>query len=124
MSNEGDSSVSIVDADPRHSQFMTELKRIKVGSGPRSVACNPDGEDVFVMNYAANTISILNQSTGNVRKLLRSDAARVNTRTPHPSCNKARATAAPTKPVAPVTKTFLFFQKDILFSPHLPIRFR
>ena len=70
VSNEGDSSVSIVDADPRSSKFMTELKRIKVGSGPRAVACNPDGEDVFVMNYAANTISILNQTTGNVRKTL------------------------------------------------------
>ena len=70
VSNEGDSSVSIVDANPRSSKFMTELKRTKVGTGPRAVACNPDGEDVFVMNYAANTISIINQSTGSVRKTL------------------------------------------------------
>ena len=71
VSNEGDSSVSIVDADPRHpDKFMTEIKRVKVGTGPRAVACNPDGEDVFVMNYAANTISILNESSGSVRKTL------------------------------------------------------
>jgi hypothetical protein len=71
VSNEGNASVSIIDADPRHADtFMTELKRVKVGAGPRAVACNPDGEDVFVLNYSANTISILNQSTGNVRKTL------------------------------------------------------
>ena len=71
VSNEGDSSVSMVDADPRHaSTFMTEIKRIKVGTGPRAVSCDPDGEDVFVLNYAANSISILNQTTGNVRKTL------------------------------------------------------
>jgi hypothetical protein len=71
VSNEGDSSVSIVDADPTHATtFMTELKRTKVGTGPRAVSCNPDGEDVFVLNYAANSISIINQSTGSVRKTL------------------------------------------------------
>ncbi|HYN65007.1 MAG TPA: hypothetical protein VES36_10435, partial [Candidatus Limnocylindrales bacterium] len=72
VSNEGDSSVSIVDADPTHATFMTELKRVSVGSGPRAVACNPDREDVFVLNYAGNTISILDQTTGNVRKTLTS----------------------------------------------------
>jgi DNA-binding beta-propeller fold protein YncE len=70
VSNEGDSSVSIVDADPTSSTFMTELKRTPVGSGPRAVACNPDREDVFVLNYAGNTISILDQASGVVRKTL------------------------------------------------------
>ena len=70
VSNEGDASVSIIDADPTHSSFMTELKRTKVGIGPRAVSCDPEGEDVFVLNYAGNSISILDQTTGNVRKTL------------------------------------------------------
>jgi hypothetical protein len=70
VSNESDASVSIVDADPRSSTFMTELKRVAVGAGPRAVACNPDREDVFVLNHAANTISILDQTSGDVRKTL------------------------------------------------------
>jgi len=49
---------------------MTELKRTPVGSGPRAVACNPDREDVFVLNHAGNTISILDQASGVVRKTL------------------------------------------------------
>jgi hypothetical protein len=73
VSNEGDNSVSIVDADPTSASFMTELKRVPVGTGPRAVSCNPDGEDVFVLNYAGNTISILNQTTGTVRKTLTSN---------------------------------------------------
>ena len=72
VSNEADASVSIVDADPNSPAFMTELKRVRVGAGPRAVACDPDREDVFVLNYAANTISILDQATGNVRKTLTS----------------------------------------------------
>jgi hypothetical protein len=63
----------MVDADPTSPDFMTELKRVKVGSGPRAVAANPDGEDVLVCNYAGNTISILSQSSGNVRKTLTSN---------------------------------------------------
>jgi hypothetical protein len=73
VSNEGDNSVSILDADPLSPDFMTELKRVKVGSGPRAVAANPDGEDVLVCNYSANTVSILSQSSGNVRKTLTSN---------------------------------------------------
>lgn len=70
VSNEGDSSVSMIDANPRSPTFMVEKKRTKVGTGPRAVACNPDGEDVFVLNYSANSISIVSQATGNVRKTL------------------------------------------------------
>jgi hypothetical protein len=73
VSNEGDNTVSIVDADPTSPAFMTEIKRVKVGLGPRAVAANSDGEDVLVCNYSGNTISILSQTTGNVRKTLTSN---------------------------------------------------
>ncbi|MGQ0551935.1 MAG: YncE family protein [Planctomycetota bacterium] len=70
VSNEGDNSVSIVDSNPTSPFFMTEIKRTKVGGGPRAVTCGPDGEDVFVLNYADNTVSIIEQVTGTVRKTL------------------------------------------------------
>src|SRR5262249_31422289 len=70
--NEGDNSVSIVDADPTSSTFMTELKRLPVGFGPRAVAADPDNEDVFVINSASSTVSIIDRTTGVVRKTLNS----------------------------------------------------
>lgn len=70
VTNEGDDSVSVVDADPRSSMFMTELKRIKVGQGPRGIAAQPDNEDVFVLNRIGNTISIIDIKTRSVRRTL------------------------------------------------------
>jgi YVTN family beta-propeller protein len=70
VSNEGDDTLSIVDADPLSLTFMTELKRIPVGSGPRAVTVDPDNEDVFVLNYLANTITIVDVNSATVRKTL------------------------------------------------------
>ncbi len=70
VSNEGDNSLSIVDADPTSETFMTELKRVGVGNGPRAVAVTPNNEDVFVLNYLANTISIVDIGTQSVRLTL------------------------------------------------------
>ena len=68
VSNEGDDSVSMVVANPLNPAFMTEIKRIKVGKGPRAVAVTPDKEDVFVLNRLSNSISIIDLGTGTVRK--------------------------------------------------------
>jgi Lactonase, 7-bladed beta-propeller len=70
VSNAGDDSLSIVDADPTSATFMTELKRVPVGSGPRAVAVTPDNEDVFVLNQLGSTISLVDVATGSVRKTL------------------------------------------------------
>jgi hypothetical protein len=70
VSNEGNNSVSVVDADPTSATFMTELKRINVGNGPRAVAVCPNNEDVFVLNYLANTVSIIDIGTQSVRHTL------------------------------------------------------
>lgn len=70
VSNEGNNSLSIIDADPTSLTFMTELKRITVGNGPRAVAVCPNNEDVFVLNYLANTISIVDIGTQSVRRTL------------------------------------------------------
>ncbi|HEX5009000.1 MAG TPA: hypothetical protein VFY71_01270 [Planctomycetota bacterium] len=70
VSNEGDNSMSAVDADPTSATFMTELKRIPVGSGPRAVAVSPNHEDIFVLNYLGNTISIVDIGTLTVRRTL------------------------------------------------------
>jgi hypothetical protein len=70
VSNEADNSLSIVDVDPTSSTFMTEIKRIQVGIGPRAVCVNPDNEDVFVLNYIANSVTIVDVNSGNVRKTI------------------------------------------------------
>jgi DNA-binding beta-propeller fold protein YncE len=70
VSNEGDDSLSVVDADPTSDSFMTERKRIPVGSGPRSVTVTPDNEDVFVCNFSGSSISIVDVPNSQVRKTL------------------------------------------------------
>src|SRR5262245_29437277 len=70
VSNAGDNTLSIVDADPTSATFLTELKRVPVGSGPRAVAVSPDNEDVFVLNQLGSTISLVDVATGSVRKTL------------------------------------------------------
>ncbi len=70
VSNEGDNSVSVVDADPRSATFMTEVRRVPVGQGPRGVCVSPDNEDVFVLNRLGNSISILDMATQTVRNTL------------------------------------------------------
>lgn len=72
VSNRADNSLSIVRADPRAPDFMTEIQRVAVGVGPTAVAVSPDGEDVFVVNTDGDTISILDASTLVVRKTLAS----------------------------------------------------
>ena len=70
VTNEGDNSVSIVDVDPISPTFMTELKRIKVGFGPRGIGVAPDQEDALILNFLGNTVTILDVSSQTVRKTL------------------------------------------------------
>lgn len=70
VSNEGANSVSVVDADPESSTFMTVLNEISVGEGPRAVAVAPDNEDVFVLNRLGNSISIIDVGSSAVRRTL------------------------------------------------------
>lgn len=70
VSNYGDDTVSIVGTDPFGAFFHTEINRIKVGNGPRSISVQPDGEDVFVCNFLGNSVSILDPKTQTVRKML------------------------------------------------------
>ena len=69
-SNAGDDSMSVIGADPTQADFHKEIAHILVGRGPASIACEPDGEDVFVVNSLDNTISIVNLKTLTVRKTL------------------------------------------------------
>jgi YVTN family beta-propeller protein len=74
VSNRGDDSLSVVDADLRSAGFLTEVARVPVGDGPTAVAAAPDGEDVFVVNTDGDSISILDAATRTVRKTLSSPA--------------------------------------------------
>jgi len=70
VTNEGDNTVSVVDAQPQSATFMTELVRVDVGQGPRGITVTPDNEDVFVLNRLGNTISIIDTGTNSVRRTI------------------------------------------------------
>ncbi len=70
VSNFGDDSVSIVGVDPISPFYNVEINRIKVGSGPRDVAVQPEHEDVFIANYLGNSISILNPLSQTIRRTI------------------------------------------------------
>lgn len=72
VTNEGDNTVSVVDADPVSSSFMQEIKRIAVGFGPRGIAVCPDKEDAFVLNFLGNTITVISVQSLTPRKVLNS----------------------------------------------------
>ena len=70
VTNEGDNSISIIDADPRSLTFMTEIKRIPVGLGPRGINISPDNEDALILNFLGNTVTIVDVTSKTVRKTL------------------------------------------------------
>lgn len=70
VSNFGNDSVSIIGTNPFAGGFHTELTRIPVGSGPRAVSAQADGEDVFVANYLGNSVSIIDLKSQTVRNTL------------------------------------------------------
>lgn len=72
VTNEGDNSVSVVDADPISTTFMQELKRIDVGFGPRGISVAPDKEDCFILNFLGNTITVISVQSLTPRKVLNS----------------------------------------------------
>ena len=72
VSNSGGQSVSVFNANPRDEDFLYPIAEVWVGSQPKGICCQPDGEDVFVCNYGSNTISIINPKTNTVRKTLSS----------------------------------------------------
>jgi YVTN family beta-propeller protein len=70
VTNSGGQAVSIFRVNPRSDDFLNQIGTIFVGSQPKGICCQPDGEDVFVCNFASNTISVLNPTTLSVRKTL------------------------------------------------------
>lgn len=70
VTNYGDDSMSVIDADPLSPSFHKELNRVKVEGGPIQVAVQPENEDVFICNYYGNSVSIYNPKTSTIRKTL------------------------------------------------------
>ena len=68
VTNFGDDTVSVVSTDPFESGYHEEVNRIFVGGGPRSVAVQPDFEDVLVLNWVGDSMSIIDPGRGIVRK--------------------------------------------------------
>jgi hypothetical protein len=70
VTNFSDDSFSVVGADPTSPNFHKELARVRTGAGPRAIAVQPENEDVFVCNYNANTVSIVDPKSLTIRKTL------------------------------------------------------
>jgi len=68
ISNSGGQSVSVYNVNPRSDKFLYSIANIWVGSQPKGICAQCDGEDVFVCNYGSNSISIINPTTNTVRK--------------------------------------------------------
>jgi len=69
-SNAGDDTMSIIGSNPSFPDFHKEIARVKVGRGPRAIACQTNGEDVLVANDLDNSVSIVELGTLSVRKTL------------------------------------------------------
>jgi YVTN family beta-propeller protein len=54
VTNSGSSSVSVIDAEKR-----TVTHTVSVGAGPRTVAADPSTHTAWVVNYKANSISVI-----------------------------------------------------------------
>lgn len=76
VSNLGDDSVSLIGTDPYSPFFHKEISRVRVGSSPRDVAVQPEGEDVFVCNYGGNSVSIIDPTSQTVRRTLTAGLSR------------------------------------------------
>jgi YVTN family beta-propeller protein len=63
VSNNLQGTIQRVNSNPASPQFHTVVNTITVGNGPRSVSVHPDNEDVFVCNYAENSVSIIRTNT-------------------------------------------------------------
>jgi YVTN family beta-propeller protein len=72
VTNSGGQAVAIFRVNPRADDFLNQIGTIFVGSQPKGLCCQPDGEDVFVCNFGSGTISILNPKTLSVRKTVSS----------------------------------------------------
>ncbi len=70
VTNLSDDSMSVIVCDPTSANFHREIARIRTGSGPRAIAVQPESEDIFVCNYNANTVSIIEPKTLTTRKTL------------------------------------------------------
>lgn len=71
VSNENQGTVQRIFANPAVPQFHTIAGTITgLGAGPRAVSVMPANEDVFVLNYAGNSFSIIDTATQQVRVTL------------------------------------------------------
>ncbi|MBI3847944.1 MAG: Ig-like domain-containing protein [Planctomycetes bacterium] len=74
VTNFGTDSVSVIDTRVTSPTFHQVIRSIPVGSGPRGIAAQPDGEDVIVCNSLGNSLSIISLMNGfTVRKTVSSN---------------------------------------------------
>jgi hypothetical protein len=63
VSNELQGTIQRININPASPQFHTVANTSSVGNGPRAISVQPNNEDVFVCNFAENSISIVRPST-------------------------------------------------------------
>ncbi len=70
VSNAAFDLVSVIPCNPFLDNFHREIARIRVGSGPRALAVQPENEDIYVCNFLGDSISIVDQQSLTVRKTI------------------------------------------------------
>jgi hypothetical protein len=63
VSNGGQGTIQRINIQPASPNFHTIVNTVIVGAGPRAISVQPNNEDVFVCNFAENSISIIRPST-------------------------------------------------------------
>jgi YVTN family beta-propeller protein len=74
VTNFGTNTVSVIDTRRNSPTFHQVIGTIPVGQGPRGIACQPDNEDVIVVNSLSRSLSIISLSENmRVRKTIVND---------------------------------------------------
>lgn len=63
VSNTDQGTIQRIDLNPASASFRQVTNTINVGAGPRSISMTPSNEDVFVCNYADNSVSVIGRVT-------------------------------------------------------------
>jgi DNA-binding beta-propeller fold protein YncE len=70
VTNFASNTVTIIDIDPASPTFHTVLKTVPVGGGPRGCAFHSENEDLFVVNYLGNSVTVIRQLDFEPRKVI------------------------------------------------------
>jgi YVTN family beta-propeller protein len=63
VSNTDQGTIQRIDLNPASANFQQVTTTINVGNGPRAISVTPSNEDIFVCNYADNSVSVIKKTS-------------------------------------------------------------